>query len=212
MEYLYFLLFGFVAAVIGVSLPGLLNMTAVKIALKEGKESAYTYMLGALITIFVQTYIAIFFAKMIESSVVISETLQEIGLVIFTALTVYFIFFAKKKENKQNQAELVGGGTIAIKNRFFYGIFLAALNVFPIPYYVFLSITLASYDFNVFYALHTFLLTIGVVLGSALMLYLYVLFFKNSDKEEHFLLKNINYCIGVVTGIIALITLYKLLK
>ncbi|WP_430614295.1 amino acid permease [Flavobacterium sp. JP2137] len=212
MEYLYFLLFGFIAAVIGVSLPGLLNMTAVKIALKEGKESAYSYVLGALFTIFIQTYIAIFFAKLIESSVVISETLQEIGVAIFGALTLYFLFFAKKKEKKEAQGELVDGNSLAIKNRFFYGILLAALNVFPIPYYVFLSITLASYDFPVFYMAHTFLLSIGVVLGSALMLYLYIAFFKNSDREEHFLLKNINYCIGTITGIIALITLYKLLK
>ncbi len=212
MEYLYFLLFGFIAAVIGVSLPGLLNMTAVKIALKEGKESAYTYVVGALVTIFVQTYIAVFFAKLIESSVVISETLQEIGIVIFGVLTVYFLFFAKKKEKKETQAELVDGPSIPIKNRFFYGMFLAALNVFPIPYYVFLSVTLASYDFNVFYLPHTFLLSFGVVLGSALMLYLYIVFFRNSDREEHFLLKNINYCIGTVTGVIALITLYKLLK
>lgn len=212
MEYLYFLLFGFIAAVIGVSLPGLLNMTAVKLALKEGKESAYTYVLGALVTIFIQTYIAVFFAKLIESSVLISETLQEIGLFIFSVLTVYFLFFAKKKEKKETQVALVQGDNIAIRNRFFYGIFLAALNVFPIPYYVFLSITLASYDFEVFYLINTFLLSAGVVLGSALMLYLYIMFFRNSDREEHFLLKNINYCIGTITGVIALITLYKLWK
>ncbi len=201
-------IFGFVAAVIGVSLPGLLNMTAVKISKNEDKKSAYSYVLGALTVIFIQTYIAIFCAKLIESNPFISNALQEIGFVIFLGLTIYFLIFAKKREKKKEQSPEKNTKN---QNRFFYGAFLAILNVFPVPYYVFLSITIATYQFPVFENPFTSLFCLGVVLGSALMFYLYITFFKKSS-EDAFILRNINYCIGSITGAIALITLYKLLQ
>jgi threonine/homoserine/homoserine lactone efflux protein len=105
MQYFTLLFFGFLAAVLGVSLPGLLNMTAVKIAKEKGKKEVLYYVLGALVVIFIQTYIAIFFAKLIDSSSAIKEILHEVGLIIFGALTVYFFGFAKKKNKQKKEKE-----------------------------------------------------------------------------------------------------------
>lgn len=198
------LLLGFFAATLGVSLPGLLNMTAVKIAKEDGGKQAFLYVCGALAVIFVQTYIAIFFAKLIDSSPAITEALHEIGLVIFGLLTIYFLFFAKKKEKKKKQSPS------KLKSPFLYGGLLAAINVFPIPYYVFLSVTLSSYNYPIFEMIYTSFFSLGVVLGSGLMFYIYVSFFKKPSREDAFILKNINYVIGSITGIISLITIYKL--
>lgn len=209
IEFLELLIFGFLAATIGVSLPGLLNMTAVKISKNEGKKSAYTFILGASITIAIQTYLAIFCAKLIDSNPVISTILREVGLVIFTVLTIYFLFFAKKREGKKKRKKETDTRN---ENKLVYGLFLAALNVFPIPFYVFLSITLAAYDLPIFENPFTSAFTLGVVLGSALMFYCYVMFFKKPSREDSFLIKNINYCIGAITGIVAIITLFKLFQ
>ncbi|MEK6450882.1 MULTISPECIES: amino acid permease [Myroides] len=198
------LLLGFFAATLGVSLPGLLNMTAVKIAKEDGGKQAFLYVCGALAVIFIQTYIAIFFAKLIDSSPAITEALHEIGLVIFGLLTIYFLFFAKKKEKKKKQSPS------KLKSPFLYGGLLAAINVFPIPYYVFLSVTLASYNYPIFEMIYTIFFSLGVVLGSGLMFYIYVSFFKKPSREDAFILKNINYVIGSITGVISLITIYKL--
>lgn len=198
------LLLGFFAATLGVSLPGLLNMTAVKIAKEEGGKPAFLYVLGALVVIFIQTYIAVFFAKLIDASPAITEALHEIGLVIFGLLTIYFLFFAKKKEKKKKQSPS------KLKSPFLYGGLLASINVFPIPYYVFLSVTLASYDYPIFEQIFTSFFSLGVVLGSGLMFYIYVSFFKKPSREDAFILKNINYVIGSITGAICLITIYKL--
>lgn len=204
ITYLALILFGFLAAVIGVSLPGLLNMTAVKLANKDSNRSAYQYVLGALVVIFIQTYVAIFFAKLIDSSPAITAALHEIGLVIFGGLTIYFLVFAKRKEKKKDKP--------ASKMKpFYYGVLLAAINVFPIPYYVFISITLASYNYPIFEGFFTTIFSLGVVLGSALMFFLYVLFFKKVSNEDAFIFRNINYVIGSITGIISCITIYKLL-
>ncbi|WP_010252819.1 amino acid permease [Myroides injenensis] len=200
------LLFGFLAAIIGVSLPGLLNMTAVKVATKDGYVNAFKYTMGAIVVIFIQTYIAIFFARLIDSSPAITEALHEIGLVIFGGLTLYFLVFAKRKEQKNK--DLPKKQTAP----FLYGALLASINVFSIPYYVFLGVTLFSYGYGIYDKVNTSIFSIGVVVGSALMFYLYILFFKRISNENAFIFRNINYVIGSITGIICLITIYKLLK
>ncbi|MHC5363054.1 amino acid permease [Myroides sp. LJL110] len=206
IEAVTLLVLGFGAALLGVSLPGLLNMTAVKIAKENGANHAFQYVLGSLLIIFVQTYVAIFFARLIESSAFITEILHEIGLVIFAGLTIYFLFFAKKN-NKQGKL------STAKQNRpFIYGSILALINVFSIPYYVFLSVTLASYNYDIFDPLHTTLFSLGVTIGSALMFYCYILFFEKKQNQNGFILSNLNYIIGCITGIICIITIYKLIR
>jgi len=205
MDHFELLFFGFLAAVIGVSLPGLLNMTAVKVAQERGKKASILYIAGALSVIFIQTYVAIFFAKLIDSSPFITEILHEIGLVIFGSLTLYFLGFAKRKKQKETE------DTKRLKNPYVYGALLALINVFSIPYYVFLSVTLASYEYPIFQWAYTSIFSFGVVLGSGLMFYAYISVFKKVANENSFLLRNINYVIGSITGIICLITLYKLL-
>lgn len=204
---LLLLLYGFVAAVFGVSLPGLLNMTAVKISQQYGYRDAFTYICGALTVIFFQTYIAVFFSRLIDSSPAITEALHEIGLVIFTCLTVYFFFFAKRKEKKKSKE-----ATLKRKNPYLQGLLLASINVFSIPFYVFLSITLATYDYPIFEQLCTILFSIGVVFGSGLMFYVYIYFFKKVTREDAFIIKNINYIIGSITAVISVIAVFKLLR
>lgn len=181
-------------------------MTAVKVAQERGKKASVLYIAGALSVIFIQTYVAIFFAKLIDSSPFITEILHEIGLVIFGSLTLYFLIFAKRKKKEDNEE------VKRLKNPFVYGVLLALINVFSIPYYVFLSVTLASYHYPIFDLAYTVVFVIGVVLGSALMFYAYIAIFKKVANENAFLLRNINYVIGVITGIICLITIYKLLR
>ncbi|WP_413513418.1 amino acid permease [Myroides odoratus] len=206
VDYFILLFFGFLAAVIGVSLPGLLNMTAVKVAQERGKQASILYILGALSVIFIQTYVAVFFAKLIDSSPFITEILHEIGLVIFGALTIYFLGFAKRKKKEENTA------VKRLKKPYVYGALLALINVFSIPYYVFLSVTLASYSYPIFAWAYTVIFSVGVVFGSAMMFYAYISIFKKVANENAFLLRNINYIIGSITAIVCLITLYKLLR
>jgi hypothetical protein len=40
----------------------------------------------------------------------------------------------------------------------------------------------------------------------------YISFFKSKERKDTFLSKNINYVIGSITGVVALITLFKILS
>lgn len=204
------ILSGLVISAVGVALPGLLNMTAAKISLNDGRGRAVIFALGATTIVFIQTYIAVSFAKFINSNPGIINLLQEIGLGIFAVLTLYFLFFAKKPPVKKDAAEVVVVNSRT--SRFFLGALLSALNFFPVPYYVFISITLSTYGYFFFDHLFVLLFVSGVTAGSFAMFYLYIVFFKGIKKKTDFFMKNINYIIGTVTGLISIITFIRIVR
>jgi threonine/homoserine/homoserine lactone efflux protein len=208
MQFFFPFLFGFLAAVIGIIPPGLINLTAAKISLIDGKNSALKFVFGALVVIFLQTYISVFFAQYINSHQGIVVLLREIGLVIFIALSIYFLKFAKKHTDNSQTPNVIKSK----RNRFLVGMFVSAINFFPIPYYVLLSIALASYKLFSFELLQEFLFVFGVLVGSSMVFYLYVEFFNKMKNKADYFIANMNKIIGTITGIVALITLINLLK
>ncbi|RDI51298.1 LysE family transporter [Flavobacterium glaciei] len=201
------LLLGFVTAFIGITPPGLINMTAAKVNLKEGKRSAYWFVLGAVIVIFFQTALAILFAQFIKERPDVIVLLREVGFGIFVALTVYFLLIAKKPKKKKEKIKKKSTST-----RFFLGMLLSALNFFPIPYYVFVSVTLASYNLFYFEMSHVFVFVSGVVLGSFLVFYFYITFFQKIQDKTDYFMRNMNTIIGSITGLISLITLINIIR
>lgn len=203
------LIIGFVMSAIGIVLPGLLNMTAAKISLRDGQKRALVFAFGAVCVIFIQTYIAVSFAKFINRRPDIISLLEEVGFAIFSVLTIYFLFIAKKKKPKVEQ-EVVK--LRSHTGNFFLGTLLSALNFFPIPYYVFISITFAKNGYFKFEHLFVFLFVVGASLGGMAVFYLYIKFFKKIGRRTTYFLNNSNYFIGSVTGIVAIITLIKILR
>ena len=199
------LFFGFISAVIGILPPGLINMTAAKVDIKEGKRAALSFVIGAVIVIFFQVYLAILFAQFIGEHPQVVVLLREIGCGIFTLLTVYFLRIAKTPQQKKIKKQRTS-------TRFFLGMLLSALNFFPIPYYVVVSLSLASYGWFVFETLSVFVFVLGAVLGSFLVFYSYISFFSKIENKTDFLMRNMNKIIGSITGIIALITLFNIVK
>lgn len=207
MNFITPLLLGSITAFIGIIPPGLINMTAAKVNLKEGKRNALWFVLGAVIIIFFQAFLAILFARVIDSRPDLVVLLREIGFGIFTSLTLYFLWFAKKTKIKKAKIKKNSKST-----RFFLGMLLSALNFFPIPYYVFVSITLASYKLFSFDINSIFIFVFGVVIGSFLVFYCYITFFKKLENKADYIIKNMNTIIGIITGLISLLTLFNIIK
>ena len=199
------LFFGFISAVVGILPPGLINMTAAKVDIKEGRRAALWFVIGAVIIIFFQVYLAILFAQFIDERPQVVVLLREIGCGIFTLLTVYFLGIAKTPQKKKIKKQRTS-------TRFFLGMLLSALNFFPIPYYVVVSLSLASYGWFVFETLSIFVFVLGAVLGSFLVFYSYISFFSKIENKTDFFMRNMNKIIGSITGIIALITLFNIVK
>jgi len=193
---------GFITSSIGTALPGLINMTAAKVSMRDGRERAIMFITGAMIIVFSQTLSAILFARYIDSRPDIIILLREIGLAIFTGLTVYFFFFAKQPKVKKDSIKMRSK-----TSRFFLGMLLSALNFFPVPYYVFITIALSSNQLFSFDRLPISSFLVGVVLGSTAIFYYYISFFKKIEAKTDFFFKNMNQIIGSITGIVALVSL-----
>ncbi|UWY29555.1 LysE family transporter [Flavobacterium sp. TR2] len=208
MTYLTPLLSGFIAAAIGTIPPGLLNMTAAKIKMKEGKKNALWFVIGAVLIIFFQAYVAVLFARVIDNRPDVVTLLREVGFVIFSILTIYFLFFAKdpiaKKKTKIKKSSK--------KSRFFLGMLLSGLNFFPIPYYVVVSVTLASYKLFIFENSIILTFVLGSVLGAFGILYSYIAFFGRIEKKTDYFMRNMNTIIGTITGLVAVATLFNILN
>lgn len=198
---------GFFIAAIGIIPPGLINMTAAKASLKDGRNEAIFFAIGATVIVFFQSFLALLFANFINNHPSVINSLQEIGLFIFISLTIYFLWKAKKPKNSKTEIKVRSK-----TNRFFYGMLLASLNLFPIPYYVFISITLATYGYFYFLPSFIYAFVVGVVAGTFLVFYLYILFFKKRESKSSFLINNGNYIFAMLTGLVSIITLIKLIK
>ncbi|MEN2398150.1 LysE family transporter [Flavobacterium sp. MC2016-06] len=202
------LLSGFIAAFIGIIPPGLINMTAAKINLKEGKKNALWFAFGAVLVILFQVSLAVLFAQVIDNRPDVVTLLREVGFVIFAILTIYFLFIAKDPKTKKKSKIKKSSK----KSRFFLGMLLSGLNFFPIPYYVVVSVTLASYHLFVFENNVIFTFVLGSVLGSFLALYSYIAFFGRIEKKTDYLMRNMNTIIGSITGLISIATLFNILS
>ena len=208
MVFILPLFLGFLTALVGVFPPGLINMTAAKISTEDGKSRAMLFTAGALVVVFFQTLVALIFAGYIASHQEVVILLREIGFGVFSVLTVYFLLIAKKPKKKQKEAIKIKSK----KSRFFLGMFISLINFLPIPYYVFASVGLASFQYFVFDTTSIYAFVIGVVLGSFVIFYSYIAFFKRIESKTDYIVKNMNAIIGTVTGVIAITTLYHILK
>lgn len=201
------LFLGFVTSAIGIIPPGLINMTAAKVSILEGRTRAFVFASGAVTIIFVQTFLAVIFAKFIDTNPSVVLLLREVGLVIFTGLTVYFFLSSNKQKREEDDMHIKSK-----RSRFFLGMLLSALNFFPIPFYVFVSVTLASYGYFSFEKSFVYSFVFGSGLGAFFAFYCYIAFFKKMESKTEFLLKNMNYIIGSITGLVSVLTLINIIN
>ena len=138
------------------------------------------------------------------------EILQRVAFVIFVLITVYFLLSASKQKN--DVTEVVEEDIKSKKSRFFYGMLLSGLNVFPIPYQAYMTITLASFGIMDFERLSIITYVTGASMGTFVMLYVYIFFFDKIKDKAFTSQKNMNYIIGSVTGLVALITFINILR
>lgn len=198
---------GLFFAFIGVIPPGLLNMTAAKISLKEGHVRGIVFSIGVCIVVFAQTYVAAIFARYLSKHPEVVDILRSVALVIFLLITVYFLFIAKGASKQQIQPKVKSK-----HSRFFQGMLMSVINVFPIPYQAYITTTLASVAWLNFEQTSIISYVAGAGMGTFVMLYVYIFFFDKIKSKTFTSQKNMNYIIGGITGVISILTLVKVIK
>lgn len=199
---------GLAIALVGVVPPGLLNMTAAKISLRDGHVRGVMFSIGVCTIVCVQTYIAAIFARYLTNHPEVVDVLQRVAFVIFVLIAVYFLLLAQKQKKQQ----VVTPKIRSKHSRFFQGMFLSSINVFPIPYQAYMTITLASFGWMQFDNFSIISYVAGSAMGTFVMLYVYIFFFEKIREKSFTSQKNMNYIIGGITGVVALVTLCNIIK
>ena len=207
MIYVLAIFLGLVISIGGIIIPGMLNMTIAKISIKESKKEALNFALGAVVIVFIQSFLGTYFAKFLDANSVFSEGLKKIGTFIFIGLTIVFIVMginAKKKKEIEVKIDKK-------RNRFFYGMAMSSFNMFAIPWYAITSLMMSSKDLFHYDIISIFLFSISAATGTYFVFYLYAKFFKKIEHKLTFIVQNINFLIAALTGIVAISSLYKIL-
>lgn len=206
MTFVLAVFLGLLIAIVGIIAPGMLNMTIAKLSVKENQTEALHFALGAVLVVFVQSFLGTYFAKFLDANPVFSEGLKKVGTFIFIALTLVFLYLGfKAKKNTKIKIDIKNK-----KNRFVHGMTLSAFNMFAIPYYAFTSLTLASknlFDYNI---ISIILFAFSAACGTYFVFYLYAKFFKKIEHKLSFIVNNINFLIAFLTGIVAISSVYKI--
>ncbi len=206
MTFVLAIFLGLIISIGGIIIPGMLNMTIAKISVKESQKQALNFALGAVVVVFIQSFLGTYFAKFLDANPVFSEGLKKIGTIIFIILTIAFtIMGLKAKKQKEIKVEIE-----AKRNRFFYGMAMSSFNMFAIPWYAITSLMMASKELFQYDMISIVLFSISAAIGTYFVFYLYAKFFKLIEHKLTFIVQNINFLIAALTGIVAASSLYKM--
>lgn len=197
---------GLFISIVGIIIPGMLNMTIAKISVKENQQQALNFAFGAVVVVFFQAFIGTYFAKFLDAHPFFSDGLKKIGTFIFIGLTIAFVIMGCKAKSKKRKKVTIE----TKKNRFMYGFMMSSLNMFAIPWFAFTSLMMASKDWFVYDLLSIVLFSISAASGTYFVFYLYALYFKKIEHKLSFIVQNINFFIAFLTGLVAISSLYKM--
>ena len=191
--------------------PGIVNMTVANYSVKKSLKRAKKFINGALLVVFVQSILAFYFATFLESHPQVMNNLKLVGSVVFILLTIFFL--GKGIQNSIGSKEEIKKRSTKSKMKpFLHGVFISGLNVFPIPYYAFVSLYLSAFIEDFFTNLVGVAFVIGVTLGTFIVFLGYAYLFRKIKHKVTFFIKNINFIIAIITGLIAVFTIYNLNK
>lgn len=207
MQITFIFFLGLFFAMVGVIPPGLLNMTAAKISLKEGHVRGIVFSIGVCVIVLVQTYVASIFSRYLSMNPEVIGILRNVALVLFILITIYFLFIAKSEPKQQIEPKIKSK-----HSRFFQGMLMSLINVFPIPYQAYMTITLASFGWMTFEKTSIMAYIIGAATGTFVTLYMYIFFFDKIKGKAFTSQKNMNRIIGGITGVISVVTIINMLR
>ncbi len=207
MEYLHHLLIGLAIGFLGVVPPGLLNLTAAKISIKQGSSSAHLFAIGASTVVIGQVYVGVFFSKLLLANESLLFIMEQVAAVAFVVLSIFFFIRAwidKKgqieiKTNVRSPGQLLGQGLI-----------LSVLNIFPIPFYIGFSSFLGGRGWFIFEQWHAYLFILGAVLGTYGMLSIYIKYIRRFSFDSSTFARKTNFVLSFLTFVIAVFTMVKL--
>ena len=205
MNILVYCFLGFITSFLGTIFPSMLSMTTVKIGIKENKKKAVSFAAGVSTIVIIQAYIAVAFSKLLLSNPMYIQTLQKVGVFVFFALSIFFF-----REGIRSKKQTIGANEKKVKG-FVTGVFFSLLNMFAIPFYVGVTSSLVMLHWYEFSLSNNLSFVAGSALGTFSLLFLYASIAKKIEKRMIWLANQMDFILGFVTVIAALVNAVDLL-
>jgi threonine/homoserine/homoserine lactone efflux protein len=202
--------FALLFSIVGVLPPGIVNMTVANYSVKKSLNKARKFINGAILVVFIQSVLGFYFATFLENHPQVIQNLKLVGSIVFILLTLFFL--GKGIQKFTHSKEIKKKSNKTKWKPFLHGIFISGLNIFPIPYYAFVSLYLSAFIEDFFTNLVGSAFVFGTTLGTFIVFMGYAFLFRKIKHKVAFFIKNINFIIAIITGLIAIFTIYNLNK
>ncbi len=204
MDYIIPIIVGFVAAFVGLLAPSMLNMTAARTAIEKGRNAGIQFAAGAASVLFVQGFIAVFFAKYLVANPNIITKLKTAAIFVLLGLAIFFFMQARKKfkaEGKQKKG-----------NDFLTGMGMSSLNMLAIPFHLAMATLAESKGWMTIEMPYSVIYVIGAVAGAFTLFAIYAIFAEIIAKKAQFIAQNINYILSGLFVVLAIATLVQVMN
>ena len=201
MAYVFHLFLGIISAFLGLLAPGMLNMTAVRTTIEQGKRAGVVFSAGASVIVFIQASIALVFASYLSENPNVFDNLKIAAIIVFFLLALFFFLQARKTFNAEGKSKK--------GNLFFIGMVMSAINMLAIPFYFGLTTYFEVNGQLIMEQPYITLFIVGSGLGSFILFVLYVFFAGVITKRAKFIATNINY---ILSGLFFMLGLIAILK
>ncbi|MFK5878069.1 MAG: LysE family transporter [Flavobacteriaceae bacterium] len=202
MEYIIHILLGIFATFVGFLAPGMLNMTAVQIAIEKSVQKSRVFALGASVIILIQASIALYFSTFLSQNPSVIESLEVGGIFVFFALAIFFFMKTRAKLNIKEKKDKE-------KSYFVRGVLMAVMNMLAIPFYLGISTFLGAEGLLKMEIAYIITFVFGALFGAYLLFFTYISFAKVIIKRANFIAKNINYILSLLFLVLGIWTWIK---
>ncbi|NRB62523.1 MAG: hypothetical protein HRU40_05740 [Saprospiraceae bacterium] len=185
MQFVINFLFGVLITVLGITIPGLINMSAVQITLSRNLKAGILFSIGSAIVIFAQAVIGVGFAGYLAEHREILSMIKKLAILIFIILSI--VFFYKGLRPKLQEHSKGQGHPILI------GMAIAGMNVLNIPFFFTISTVGQAHGWIDLQQSSGFFMMLGLSLGGFFMLCLYAYFARYINTHAQFFARNLNY-------------------
>ena len=199
MNFIICLLLGFAVAFTGSISPSFLNLTVVKVSLKNGKKSAFYLIAGFATVLFFQANIGAYLSSILMKNSQYITLIQKIGTVILILLSINFFRLHNTKNKKIKKKE------IDKSKAYLQGIGMSLLNTFAIPFYFTTISFLIGLNYFDYSFKNAFYFSIGSTIGSFSMYSIYAIV---ANKIEHKLTRiatKMDLILAILTGGVAIL-------
>ena len=208
MDLLTALLIGVAATVLATFFPGMLNMTAVSTSLRVNRRAGYEFSAGLTAMLTLQAGLAMFFANFLALHPAILQGMKEWAVAIFAVLAVFFLVKGYRLYRQAGEPE----DRPYHGSPFWRGVGMALANFLTLPYYFAAGGWVLAHGYLSDHPLDRVLFTVGAGTGAVIVFGAYVRLAEWIKDHAHFVTRNINFIIGALFVLLAIIQSYRLLR